>query len=195
MDENVIGAVTRWPDVPAVYGWLSLDCRGRWRLQGEPVVHRRTIDYMNRNYACTADGRWYFQNGPQRAFVDLHYTPWIYSLDGTRKLVDHVGSTVSELHGVWLDEQGNLLLLGERGIGLLCDRDLTSMSEHLRLGDGAASDDDSIARLIRAPITAERNRVYLLWNDERHEVKRCLRNQVAGDFGFEPMPRAREHDD
>jgi Protein of unknown function (DUF2946) len=190
MDHSVMRAMARWPNVPAVYGWLSLDRRGRWCLQGEPVVHRGAIDFMNRNYERTANGKWYFQNGPQRAFVDLDYTPWIYSLDGSRNLVDHVGSTVSELSGAWLDEEGNLLLLGERGIGLLCDRDLAPMSEYLRRSDGALSDEDSIARLVQAPITAQRDRVHLVWNGERFEVKRLLRNEVAREFGFDPMPRA-----
>jgi hypothetical protein len=27
------------PEVPACYGWLSLDRRGRWRLRGETVTH------------------------------------------------------------------------------------------------------------------------------------------------------------
>jgi hypothetical protein len=192
MDDSVMRAMARWPDVPAVYGWLSLDRRGRWCLEGEPVIHRGAIDFMNRNYECTADGEWYFQNGPQQAFVDLDYTPWVYSLDGSRNLVDHVGSTVSELHGAWLDEEGNLLILGERGIGLLCDRDLAPMSEYLRLSDNALSDEDSIARLIQAAETAERERVYLAWNDERFEIKTLLRNEVATEFGFNPMPRARD---
>ena len=102
---------------------------------------------------------------------------------------------MSELRRAWLDEEGNLLLLGERGIGLLCDRDLEPMSRYLRLSDGAASDEARIARLIRAPITAEQDRVYLVWNDERFEVKRLLRNEAAGTFGFEPKPRAREYGD
>src|SRR3546814_12269321 len=32
MDENVIAAMARWPDVPDVFGWLSLTERGQWRL-------------------------------------------------------------------------------------------------------------------------------------------------------------------
>ena len=40
MDRSVIRTMARWPNVPAVYGWMSLDRRGRWCLQGEPVVHR-----------------------------------------------------------------------------------------------------------------------------------------------------------
>ncbi len=192
MDDSVIRAMARWPNVPAVYGWLSLDRRGRWCLQGEPVVHRGAIEFMNRNYDCTADGQWYFQNGPQRAFVDLDYAPWIYSFDGWRNLVDHVGSPVSELRGAWLDEEGNLLLLGERGIGLLCDRDLEPMCENLRVSNDAICDEDSITRLIQASGTAERERIYLAWNDERIEVKTLLRDEVAGEFGFDPIPRARD---
>ena len=32
MDQSVKDAIARWPDVPAAYGWLSLDARGRWRF-------------------------------------------------------------------------------------------------------------------------------------------------------------------
>ena len=32
MDQSVLDAVKRWPDVPAVYGWLSLTARGEWKL-------------------------------------------------------------------------------------------------------------------------------------------------------------------
>ena len=71
MDASVIKAMARWPDVPAVYGWLSLDRRGRWCLRGEAVTHRGAVQFINRNYDHTSDGRWYFQNGPQRVFVDL----------------------------------------------------------------------------------------------------------------------------
>ena len=32
MDQSVLDAVKRWPNVPAVYGWLSLTARGEWKL-------------------------------------------------------------------------------------------------------------------------------------------------------------------
>lgn len=192
MDRSVIRTMIRWPNVPAVYGWMSLDRRGRWCLQGEPVIHRGAIAFMNRNYACTADGQWYFQNGPQRVFVDLDYTPWIYTLDGAGVLIDHVENPVNELRGAWLDEEGNLLLLGERGIGLLCDRDLGPMSENLRHSDGAACDEHSVARLIQASGSARSRPICLAWNNKPMEVKLLLRDRVAGKFGFEPRPRARD---
>jgi hypothetical protein len=186
--------MARWPDVPSVYGWLSLDRRGRWCLQGEPVLHRRTIEFMNRNYDCTDDGLWYFQNGPQRVFVDLDYTPWIYTLDGSRNLVDHTGNPVSELHGAWLDEEGNLLLMSERGIGLLCDRDLQPVSDDFRFADDTVCDGDSIARRIEGGGSARSECVFLEWGDGHFEVKTILRARVAGKFGFEPRPRADDDD-
>lgn len=190
MDHGVIRAMARWPNVPAVYGWLSLDRRGRWRLQNGPVTHRRSIEFMNRNYASTQDGRWYFQNGPQRVFVDLHYTPWVFALDGSGVLVHHTGEPVGSLRAAWLDEQGNLLLLGKRGIGLLCDRDLESLSGGLRFTDGRVCDEEGISRLIEGDLEAQGERIQLEWGDSAIEVKSIQRHRVPARFGFEPRPRA-----
>jgi hypothetical protein len=194
MDNSVIRAMARWPDVPAVYGWLSLDRRGRWCLRGEPVTHRGAVEFMNRNYASTDNGEWYFQNGPQRVFADLDYTPWIYTLDGSRNLADHTGRPIGNLRGAWLDEDGNLLLLTERGIGLLCDRDLESISDDFRFSDDSACDDESISRLMDARVTAKSRRIFLKWGAERIQLKTLLRQRVAGKFGFDPRPRAGEDD-
>jgi hypothetical protein len=40
MDENVLAAMARWPNVPDVYGWLSLTEQGQWRLhpQGDALT-------------------------------------------------------------------------------------------------------------------------------------------------------------
>src|SRR5690606_15898587 len=35
MDPEVLAAIAKWPNVPAVYGWLGLTARGEWRLRGE----------------------------------------------------------------------------------------------------------------------------------------------------------------
>ncbi len=51
-------SLTRWPNVPACYGWLSLDARGRWRLQDETISHPGMIAFLNANYTCEADGSW-----------------------------------------------------------------------------------------------------------------------------------------
>jgi hypothetical protein len=50
-------AVTvKWPDVPACYGWLSLDRRGRWRLKGEIVSHAGLIAFINSRYGPDDSG-------------------------------------------------------------------------------------------------------------------------------------------
>lgn len=187
--------MARWPDVPSVYGWLRLDRRGRWRLQGEPVLHRGAIEFMNRNYDCTNDGLWYFQNGPQRVFADLEYTPWIFTLDGSRSLVDHTGAPVGALRGAWLDEEGNLLLMGGRGIGLLCDRDLEPVSDDLRFADDSVCDEESVARLAERGATARDEPIYFKWCNRRIEIETILRERVAAEFGFEPRPRAGDSND
>lgn len=78
MDETVLAAMARWPDVPHVYGWLSLTARGQWRMRGEPIANAAIRDFIGRNYGCDEDGRWFFQNGPQRVYVTLELTPWVY---------------------------------------------------------------------------------------------------------------------
>jgi hypothetical protein len=108
VDEIVLRAQAKWPGVPDVYGWLSLDRRGRWLL-------------------CDARGRWFFQNGPQRVFVRLAYTPLVARADGGT-FVDQCGRTL-ETGGAMLDEEGCVLLPVEGSIALLDDRDLAAYAE------------------------------------------------------------------
>ena len=143
MDAAVLSAIARWPDVPDVYGWLALDRRGEWRLRVEGtearferIGNRALREFICRNYAADAGGRWYFQNGPQKVFVRLAYAPLVVRLEGTA-LADHCGRPFGEPLGLWQDEEGSLLLLGERGLGLLDDRDLPAFAA--RRGDEVAS--------------------------------------------------------
>ena len=80
MEDRVRRALARWPDVPALYGWLALDRRGRWRIKGETISRPQIIDTLNDNYAADEHGRWYFQNGPQRVFVELQSAPFVWRI-------------------------------------------------------------------------------------------------------------------
>jgi hypothetical protein len=133
MDPGVLRSMAKWPDVPAVYGWLALDRRGNWLLK-EPATerfgrigHAALRDFISRNYAADERGCWYFQNGPQRVYVKLAYTPLVLHFGGD-VLYDHCGSPVRAA-ATYVDDEGSLLILGQRGIGLLDDRDLARYAD------------------------------------------------------------------
>jgi hypothetical protein len=87
MDESVRAALARWPNVPSVYGWLSLDRRGNWLIKGERIGNPAVPEFIARNYECDERGRWFFQNGPQRVFVTLAYLPFVLrTVDAARPI-------------------------------------------------------------------------------------------------------------
>jgi hypothetical protein len=122
MDEPVIAALAKWPNVPAVYGWLSLTARGQWRIKGQPVAKDALREFIGRNYAADERGRWYFQNGPQRVFVALEVAPWIWRVVLAKRrweVNSHTGVRAGRLVGAWLDEGGRIFLQTELGFGLV----------------------------------------------------------------------------
>jgi hypothetical protein len=137
MDKIVLRSMLKWPDVPAVYGWLSLDRRGNWMIKTvaerfERIAHAAVREFIGRNYASDSEGRWYFQNGPQRVFVALDYTPWVYRLDDAGQgLLAHTGAVPRSLEAMFLDDAGALLLETELGIGVFLDRDLSAVLKRL----------------------------------------------------------------
>ena len=138
---------TKWPNVPACFGWLSLDRRGNWRLQGERVTHAGLIELMNRHYTHDESGRWLVQNGPQQVFVDLAVTPWIFRLVG-HSLFAHTGAPSGRVNALYLDSEGNLLIDAEIGIGLLDDRDLAAFFSACTDADNQTATDEALALLL-----------------------------------------------
>ena len=127
MDDAVARSIARWPKVPAVYGWLSLDRRGNWRIKGERIGNVALREFIGRNYGADARGCWYFQNGPQRVYVALAYTPFVVRHEGER-LFDQCGRAIA-LRRTYLDDEGSVLGLGQYGIALVDDRDLERYAE------------------------------------------------------------------
>ena len=94
MDELVKQAMRKWPNVPHCFGWLGLDQRGDWYMRddqtqalgnfsqakGSKLVHTKLIEFIQRNYLADEHGQWYFQNGPQRVFVELQTAPFVWRL-------------------------------------------------------------------------------------------------------------------
>ena len=163
MDDIVMRAMVKWPNAPAVYGWLKLDRRGQWSIKVgspagateaaprfEPATNRKLIEFIGRNYGHDDAGRWYFQNGPQRVYATLDYTPLVYRIASEHPLSfeTHTGARCVSLQAVWMDEAGNLLLLTERGPGLLVDRDLPRGVEALSYADGHALEEERLLALL-----------------------------------------------
>jgi len=187
MDEIVIRGMLKWPNVPAVYGWLSLDRRGSWMIKNvsgrfERIANPAVNEFIGRNYAADAEGRWYFQNGPQRVFVALDYTPWVYRLDDAGEgLLAHTGAAPQSLQTLFVDESGALLLEADLGIGVLLDRDLSAVVDRLRDPGGRSCED-----LLQDVVRGREARAVLLGRSIR--VAPIRGAEVPRLFGFEPRP-------
>ena len=144
MDDIVKAAIKKWPNVPYCYGWLALDARGDWYLRDEPtqaagpfpqlkgslIQHDKLKAFIHRNYAADERGAWYFQNGPQRVYLQLELAPLVL---GVRRLnvgetgagaaagfevQAHTGQDVGAVQSCWLDEMGRLYLLTDTSLRL-----------------------------------------------------------------------------
>lgn len=173
-------ANAKWPNVPACYDWLSLDRRGDWRLQGERVKHRGLIDFLNKQYASDESGRWFVQNGPQRVFVTLAATPWIFRREGER-FVSHTGQSAGAIHGIYLDTEGNVLLATGLGIGLLDDRDLAGFLAECQGPDGQPASEEALVDLLN------RGSEVIFWNG--HRLQPIPADDLPRRFGFDPAPK------
>ena len=192
MDDQVLRGMARWPNVPAVYGWLALDRRGNWLLQGEPMENPIVTGYIARNYERDTEGRWFFQNGPQRVFVDLEYTPLVYrALNASQQplaIEAHTGKPAAALHGVWIDEHGALLLETEHGIGVLHDRDLDSALPALIDANGSALPEDALEDVMALLQEGHEAPVWLKLGEQNVKVEAIRSGEVPGRFGYTLKP-------
>lgn len=136
MDDIVKQAIAKWPNVPIAYGWLGLDQRGQWWLRnsatqalggfasgvpnakGSLIEHAKLIAFIERNYESDADGQWFFQNGPQRAYVELEAAPLVWRIEADRSIVSHHGQPTQPTACV-VDEAGKLYLNSDIGFGIV----------------------------------------------------------------------------
>ena len=157
MDDIVKQAMAKWPNVPACYGWLALDARGQWWLRdaeaqaygaftcgiegakGHVLRHEKLADFIARNYLAEADGCWFFQNGPQRVYVELEGAPWVWRLhskDGGATLHSHTGQaqSLADVQQALMDEEGRLFLALPQGLGMVHSMDMLDAANALEQG-------------------------------------------------------------
>lgn len=151
MDDIVRQAMAKWPNVPACYGWLGLDARGNWYMRddraqacgafdsgrpgakGSLLQHEKLIEFIGRNYTCDERGRWYFQNGPQRVFIELEATPWIWRIEPDGAVRSHTGQGADVLQ-CEMDEEGRVYLQTTSGFGLVHSQDMARLADQIEAG-------------------------------------------------------------
>lgn len=147
MDDIVKQALAKWPNVPHCHGWLGLDARGNWYMRddrtqaegpfpaakGSLLRHDKLIDFIQRNYEADEAGQWFFQNGPQRVYVELEAAPWVWRIGEDFSVYAHTGTATT--HGqVLLDEAGKLYLATPLGLGLVHTQDIGLAADALEQG-------------------------------------------------------------
>jgi hypothetical protein len=151
MDDMVKAALKKWPNVPDCYGWLALDARGDWymrddriqaagpfpRVKGSRIEHLKLREFIERNHAADERGCWYFQNGPQRVYIELEAAPWVWRLHSqpgaAPRVVSHTGLP-AQVQSVWLDETGRLYLATDLGLGIVHSLDMEAAADAVELG-------------------------------------------------------------
>jgi hypothetical protein len=166
MDEMVKAALKKWPNVPHCYGWLALDARGDWYMRddrvqaagpfpavkGSRILHDKLRQFIERNYAGDDAGAWFFQNGPQRVYVELEAAPWIWRLheaDGRPPAIQSHTGRDAAFESAWLDAAGRLFLATDIGLGLVHSLDMEAASVAVERGLWTPSDIDFDALVAR----------------------------------------------
>jgi hypothetical protein len=147
MDDLVKQAMAKWPNVPDCYGWLGLDARGDWYMRddqtqaagsfeqskGSRLHHDKLIEFIGRNYEADERGCWYFQNGPQRVFVELMHTPWVWRIHNDGSVTSHTGEAAAVVQA-YVDEQGRVYLQTSMGLGLVHTQDVHLAAAEIESG-------------------------------------------------------------
>jgi hypothetical protein len=193
MDDIVKQAMAKWPNVPHCYGWLALDARGGWRMRdeaaqqanaaGDKLNNATLVGFINRNYAHDDAGRWYFQNGPQRVYVNLEATPYIARTDPAQGMVLHTGAALPGIERLYLTESGVAIVQAGDIVAQVDDRDVAQLFEALVL-DGAPAGDEALLRWLDGGA----GRLTLRWRGQAVPAERIDGDNLPGRFGFVRTP-------
>jgi hypothetical protein len=151
MDDIVKQALVKWPNVPHCYGWLGLDARGDWYLRDDPtqaagafasgaphckgarLTHDKLIAFIQRNYLADDDGQWFFQNGPQRVYVELEAAPYVWRVGADFSITAHTGEP-ARTQRCLVDELGRVFVEADLGLGLVHTLDVGLAADAVQNG-------------------------------------------------------------
>jgi hypothetical protein len=193
MDDIVKQAMAKWPNVPYCYGWLALDARGAWRMRdeaaqragapGDRLTNAALVGFIARNYVADERGCWYFQNGPQRVYVNLETTPFIARTDPAQGLVLHTGQPLGAPDEAYLTDAGGIVLRAGQVVAQVDDRDAAQLLQAFALDGRPAAIEDVMAWL-----EGGAGQLALRWQDRSIAVGRIAADDVPGRFGFVRRP-------
>ena len=193
MDDIVKKAMAKWPDVPHCYGWLGLDARGAWRMRderaqhlglpGDKVIQQALLGFINRNYMVDERGCWYFQNGPQRVFLNLERTPFVARTDPQHGLVLHTGEPVTALDRVFMTEAGDVIIDAGGKIAQVDDRDVAQLVASMEM-DGASVADEALMEWLEG----RAGKLVFKYAGKELLAGRVKRDEVPAFFGFVRLP-------
>jgi hypothetical protein len=175
--------------VPAVYGWLALTARGEWRLRNERIDNAAIRAFIGRNYAVDGAGRAYFQNGPQRVYVDLERTPWVYRVGPDGTLTAHTGTQPDSVRAAALLDDGTLVLDTDLGPGCIDDRDVAHALRAITDFTGLVLNEQGLERWLDGRDEAFLDPRLLHLPRERQRIERLRASDIARRFGFVKSPR------
>ncbi|MGK5025658.1 DUF2946 family protein [Janthinobacterium sp. RB2R34] len=194
MDDLVKQAMAKWPNVPHCYGWLALDARGNWRMRdehaqqsqlpGDKIAHAALLGFINRNYDHDERGCWFFQNGPQRVYLNLEATPFIARSDPQHGFVLQTGATLPALDAAFLCDNGALILQQGDIVAQVDDRDMAQVMALLQLDGQPVGDEALLAWLEHAS-----GKLSLQYGGQAIAATPLAHEQVPRHFGFQRTPQ------
>ncbi|WP_292040624.1 DUF2946 family protein [Massilia sp. UBA6681] len=193
MDDIVKQAMAKWPNVPHCYGWLALDARGNWRMRdeaaqranapGDKLANAALVGFINRNYAHDDKGRWYFQNGPQRVYVNLEATPFIARTDPSQGFVLQTGQALAAVEAAYMTDAGAVILQAGEIVAQLDDRDVAQVLARMELDGQPAS-----VEAIMAWLEDDSAELALALPGGRVRVERLAAEALQRRFGYVQAP-------
>jgi hypothetical protein len=204
MDQGVAESLVKWPNVPHCFGWLALDRRGAWRMRddyaqahglpGDVIKHAALNAFIARNYASDTDGRYFFQNGPQRVYVNLDATPWVVRMMPTGN-AGHPWQFQTQCQSLltptaaFMDEAGHILIEGMLTQTIWSAANQFSEIERLSIALLHDHDIELFSGLISLANTACALEGSWLWHDRDLTLEPISTAELESQFHFQARPQ------